>query len=119
MSYDYMFFRLRKPISSHRDLSEETVQLIASGNEIRTALSALFPDIEWDESQNHLWGHLRSTPGRCEFLVYMEPSSNFSLLTSYHADYRAMVEKICNSMGLIAFDGQQLELIGSLHVPEP
>jgi len=121
MSYDYMFFRLRKPISSHRDLSEETLGIMGSGDEIKAALSTLFPDMEWSSRTDDgaIWGTLPAMPGRCEFLLDKEPSFGFSLLGSYRADYRAMVEKICDAMGVIAFDGQQLELIGSLDVHEP
>jgi hypothetical protein len=64
MSYDYIFFRLRKTISSHRDLSEETLQLLGPGDDIKTALSALFPDTEWEESEGTLWGSLRHRRSR-------------------------------------------------------
>jgi hypothetical protein len=117
MSYDYMFFRLRKSIASHLDLSVETTRLIGSGAEIRTALSRLFPDAEWRESHKTLWGSVPSAQ-RCEFQVDVAPSHCFKLLGSYHSDSSGMVARICEALGLVALDLPRAELIGSLQAPE-
>jgi hypothetical protein len=112
MSYDFMMFKVRKPIASHSELSEFTTQAIGTGFEIKQALSNIFPETEWNLTGDTWWGQYEGADTWYEFQFEDEVCISISIHTSHRAQTRDAIKKICEAMGLVAFDGQKLELIG-------
>lgn len=112
MSYDFMMFKLRMSITSHSELSKLTTQAIGTGSEIRHALSIIFPETKWHLTGVTCWGQYDRTDTWYEFQFEDEVCISIAVHTSHHARTRDAIRKICEAMGLVAFDGQKLELIG-------
>ena len=114
MSYDFLMFKLKKPIQSHMDLSEDTTTVIGSGEEIKEKISALLPSTKWRLSDDNWWGTYQGDDTWYEFSVENKETNCFSIHTSFRTDTRNAVKEICDALGVVAFDGQAGKLIGSL-----
>lgn len=114
MSYDFLVFRLSRAIEGPDDLSEDTTTTVGTGEQIKAELSALFPSTQWTFSNGTWWGSYDGVDTWYEFQVLVEPSLTFSIRTSHRTDSRGAVPKICDSMGVVAFDAQLCELTGCL-----
>lgn len=113
MSYDFLIFKLKMPIQSHMDLSEETTTIIGSGEEIKEKISTLLPATQWRLSNDHWWGTYQGEDTWYEFSVDNKETSCFSIHTSFRTDTRNAIKLICDALGVIAFDGQAGTIIGS------
>jgi len=104
MSYDYMFFRPTRRLTSHEEIDEDTIVPFASNEEILKLLRRLYPGATVD-AEGYGWldpvqniGHIHLSDD--EYRVFHISSI-----------WREEVQKLCNALGLNAFDGQQMELI--------
>ena len=111
MSYDYLIFRAGKNIPPEMSAIEENdLAPIGTYSDLKTSILALYPQIEWNDTEKR--GGLINKVGRFEFNFYEESvvMSSFSIRTSHRQNRNAtqeFIEKLCNTLGLFAFDGQQ------------
>jgi hypothetical protein len=103
-----MMFKPVGEVKSPNDLSEETTAVIGSDEEIRHALSRLYPEIDWQDGQ---FGSLNASDKWYEFRLYDPKGKSFAICTSHGAGERLLVPEICRALGLVAFDGQLSQLI--------
>ena len=100
MAYSYQFYRpARLPLTTD-ELGSDTVLELDDAAAVREALQRAFPEIEWTGSegrvtQDGLW---------MEFRLPDEGLTTLTLRCSLRADYRAIVQRLCDSLGWIAFD---------------
>ena len=99
-------------IRSSADLGEDTlVKQVPSA--IVQGLSELCPTVLWERRDDGGWfGAFDGDDGRYEFVVGPEPDYAWSVLTSRRSPTRHLIQPICRTLGLIAFDGQAMWLIG-------
>ena len=100
MAYSYFFFEpARLPLASD-ELSEATVRPLDDAAAVQAALSRLLPAIVWDEDQT---GRMQADEGWVEFQL---PASEgtLSMRCSLRADYSALVQRLCDQSGWLAFD---------------
>lgn len=100
MAYCYLFFEPRRLPLTAQDLSEETVVSLNDRDVAREALSRVMPEIEWVDQTgkatiNGMW---------FEFNLPGDGRDTLSLRCSLRADYRAIVQHICDELGWVAFD---------------
>lgn len=48
MSYDFLLFKLRSPVSNTMELAVENMLLLGTGTEIKRQIAAVIPDIVWE-----------------------------------------------------------------------
>jgi len=103
MAYSYFFFEpTRLPLACD-ELSEATVRPLVDADAVRTALSRMLPAISWDEDEQT--GRMQADEGWVEFQL---PASEgtLSMRCSLRADYSALVQRLCDQSGWLAFDEQ-------------
>jgi hypothetical protein len=115
MSYDFMIMKPRpgheSEIESLEDLGEHTL-LRQEPVALVEGLSSLFPDIEWRREDSGGWfGALKRDDSWYEFRIEAAPDTSWSISTSHRAGSRNLVPMICDTLGLLAFDGQANLLI--------
>jgi hypothetical protein len=118
MSYDFLIMKPRTEISagvmaieSMDDLGEHTL-LRQEPSALVEALSSLFPALAWRREGDGGWfGSVEGDDGRYELRIGAEPDFAWSVCTSHGAQSRNLVAKICDRLGLLAFDGQANVLI--------
>jgi hypothetical protein len=115
MSYDFTMMKPRpgreSEIESLEDLGEHTL-LRQDPAELVEALSSLFPDIAWRGDDGGGWfGSLRGDDSWHEFRIEAAPETSWTIRTSHRAGPRNVVPVICDTLGLLAFDGQANLLI--------
>jgi hypothetical protein len=75
-------------------------------------LSSLFPQLSWDKQTDGGWfGSLPGDDTWYEFKIGTEPDYIWSVCTSHRTNTRSLVPIICDTLGLLAFDGQANLLI--------
>jgi hypothetical protein len=119
MSYDYMMLKpvgvLRTPdeIGPDRVDSQDPGQVVAE-------LDRLFAAIAWSREADGGWfGTVTVDGDRFEFRVSGAVTVAWSVFTSHRADRRRIattVGRICTALGVVAFDGQAMVLIGGAAV---
>jgi len=76
------------------------------------ALSSLFPQLAWRGEDDGGWfGSLQGPDTWYEFRIGAEPDYTWSVRTSHLTNTRSLVPLICDTLGLLAFDGQLNVLI--------
>ena len=115
MSYDFMMMKPRPDvmaeIESLEDLGERTL-LRQDPVALVEALSSLFPGLVWNKEGEGAWfGSLQGDDSWYEFWIHPEPDYSWSVCTSRHTNTRSLVPVICDTLGLLAFDGQANVLI--------
>lgn len=115
MSYDFMMMKPRpgreSEIESLEDLGEHTL-LRQDPAALVEALSSLFPRIEWRKEEIGGWfGSLRDDDSWHEFRIEPAPDTSWSIRTSHCAGLRNIVPRICDTLGLLAYDGHANLLI--------
>src|ERR1700748_3856184 len=115
MSYDFMNMKPKpereSEIESLEDLGEHTL-LRQEPAALVEALSSLFPEIVWRNEDGGGWsGSLRSVDSWYEFRIEAEPDTSWSIRTSHRAGPRNLVPVICDTLGLLAYDGHANLLI--------
>jgi hypothetical protein len=104
MAYSYFFFAATRLPLTAADLGEDTVVPLTDAAAVKAALTLLFPDIEWvDEAE----GRLQRDGRWLEFHPGGE-AGTLSLRCSLRADYRDIVQHICDELGWLAFDESPL-----------
>ncbi len=98
-------------IESLEDLGEHTL-LRQDPTLLVAALSSLFPELGWNKESDGGWfGSLQGDDTWYEFRIGAEPDYSWSVCTSRRTNTRALVPIICDTLGLLAFDGQANLLI--------
>ena len=115
MSYDFMMMKPKPEreteIESLEDLGEHTL-LRQEPAALIEGLSSLFPEIEWRKEEAGGWfGALKGDDSWYEFRIEAAPDVSWSIRTSHRAGPHNLVPKICDTLGLLAFDGQANLLI--------
>jgi hypothetical protein len=115
MSYDFMMMRPKpgheSEIESLEDLGEHTLQR-QDPVALVEALSSLFPEIAWRKEEGGGWfGALKGDDSWYEFRIEAATDFSWSIRTSHRAGSRNLVPVICDTLGLLAFDGQANVLI--------
>ena len=115
MSYDFMMMKPRpgreSEIESLEDLGEHTLLRQDPAALVET-LSSLLPEIEWRREDRGGWfGTLKRDDSWYEFRVEATPDTSWSIRTSHRSGPRNLVPVICDTLGLLAFDGQANLLI--------
>ena len=104
MSYDYMFFRPTHRLTSHEEIDEDTIVPFKSNEEILALLQKLYPGASVD-AEGYGWLDPAGSTGAIHF-------SDDEYRVFYISNLlREDVQKLCNALGLNAFDGQAMELI--------
>ena len=112
MSYDFIMMRPKTEIRSSDDLGEETL-FKQEPEEVVAALSVLIPDLTWSRERDGGWSAmLHDEDTWYEFSIYPTPDYCWWIRTSHLTDTRKLVPPICETLGLIAFDGQAMVIIG-------
>jgi hypothetical protein len=113
MSYDFMMMKPKAGITieTMEDLGEQTL-LRQDPAALVEALSSLFPELEWQQEPGGAWfGSLQGDDTWYELRIGAEPDYAWSVCTSRRTTTRKLVPIICDSLGLLAFDGQVNVLI--------
>jgi hypothetical protein len=115
MSYDFMMMKpkadVMAEIESLEDLGEHTL-LRQDPATLVEALSSLFPELAWNKESDGGWfGSLEGSDTWYEFRIGAEPDYSWSVCTSRLTNTRSLVPIICDTLGLLAFDGQANLLI--------
>jgi hypothetical protein len=115
MSYDFMMMKPKperaSEIESLEDLGEHTL-LRQDPAALVAALSSLFPDIAWCREDGGGWfGSLKGDDSWYEFRIEAAADYSWSISASHRAGPRNLVPVICDTLGLLAFDGQANLLI--------
>jgi hypothetical protein len=115
MSYDFMMMKPKpereSEIESLEDLGEHTL-LRQDPAALVAALSSLLPDIAWRREDGGGWfGTLKGGDSWHEFRIEAAADYSWSISTSHRAGPRNLVPVICDTLGLLAFDGQANLLI--------
>jgi hypothetical protein len=115
MSYDFMMMKPRPEVTveieSLEDLGERTL-LRQDPAALVEALSSLFPELAWRQEDNGGWfGSLEGEDSWYEFRIDAAPDYMWSICTSHRAGTRNLVPIICDTLGVLAFDGQANLLI--------
>ena len=112
MSYNFLMMKPKAEIRSQDDLSEETL-LKQEPDEIVAGLSAMFPELTWSRHSDGGWfGSLQVEDTWYEFWIGATPDHCWSIRTSHLTRRRSLIQPICATLGLIAFDGQAMVIIG-------
>jgi hypothetical protein len=115
MSYDFMMMKPRPEVTieieSLEDLGERTL-LRQDPAALREALSLLVPELVWRQEDNGGWfGSLEREDSWYEFRIEAAPDYAWSICTSHRAGTSNLVPLICDTLGVLAFDGQANLLI--------
>ena len=115
MSYDFMMMKPRpgreSEIESLEDLGEHTL-LRQDPATLVEALSSLFPKIEWRKEESSGWsGLLKGDESWYEFRIEEAADTSWTVRTSHRAGALNLVPVICDTLGLLAFDGEANLLI--------
>ena len=115
MGHDFMMMKPKADVmiemKSLEDLGERTL-LRQDPAALVAALSSLFPELAWSREGDGGWfGSLRGDDSWHEFRIGAEPDFSWSVSTSHRANTRSVVPIICDTLGLLAFDGQANVLI--------
>src|SRR5262245_59379172 len=104
MAYTYLFFRpLRLPLQAH-ELSETTVLALEDAAAVRAALDSALPAIAWKDER----GRADIDGQWVEFYLPGGQRQTLALRCSLRADYRAIVQRLCDRLGWLAFDEQAM-----------
>jgi hypothetical protein len=115
MSYDFLMMKPKAEamteIESVEDFGERTL-LRQEPAAMVEALSSLFPQTAWRREEDGGWlGSLEGEDGWYEFRIDAAPDYAWSACTSHGARTRKVIPMICDTLGLLAFDGQANLLI--------
>ena len=115
MSYDFLMMKPRPEVTieieSMEDLGERTL-LRQDPTDVVEALSSLFPQLAWRKQDNGGWfGSLQGEDCWYEFRIEATSDYAWSICTSHRAGTRNLVPVICDTLGVLAFDGQANLLI--------
>ena len=115
MSYDFTMMKpkaeLSSEIASLEDLGERTL-LRQDPADLVEALSSLFPQLDWrKEDDGGSFGALTGEDSWYEFRIEEAPDFSWTVRTSHRAGTRNLIPVICDTLGVLAFDGQANLLI--------
>lgn len=123
MACDYMFFRLKKPITGPEDLGDDTTLPIGSAQRIVARLSEALPDLAWSPFGGCVRASGVDEAGPYEIIFGCGGSElTFTLETPDRPGADGpppVVGRICEALGLVALDGERGALVGSLEPPAP
>ena len=107
MSYDYDFFRVGPEVKSAEDLDIDDTQPIGTIDEIRAALATIYPKAQLDDDGG--WLDPGAPMGDVQFF---DPGPTLTSFTVSRIDVED-ARLICRTLGVVAFDGQEMVLIRS------
>lgn len=112
MSYDFYLMKPKAEIRSQQDLGEENL-LKQDQTAIVNALTELFPTLLWSRSDDGgRFGALDGEDTWYEFRIGPVPDHVWVIHTSHKTRTRILIPFLCKALGLIAFDGQAMSIIG-------
>jgi hypothetical protein len=112
MSYDYSLF---KPLGPG-PMSSWPAQLpesLGSTNEVKQALSGIFPGTIWEPFDSSWFGRWESQGASAEFQLTAESADGIHFLTMRRTE-RAAVERLCEHLKIMALDQQTMEQYSTL-----
>jgi hypothetical protein len=102
MANSYLFMQPAKLPLSTEELSEETVRPFEDVNAVRTQLEQHLPGLTWEDPDH---GQAEVDGRWVEVSLHQDGDGVFlSLRCSLRADYRDLVQDLCDSLGWVAFD---------------
>jgi hypothetical protein len=115
MSYDFTMMKPRPEVTieieSLEELGERTL-LRQDPAELIKALSSMFPQLAWRKEDDGGWfGALTGEHSWYEFRIDATPDFSWTVRTSHRAGTRNLIPVICDTLGILAFDGQANLLI--------
>jgi len=115
VSYDFTMMKPRPEVTieieSLEDLGERTL-LRQDPAELVEALSSLFPQMTWRKEDDGGWfGSLQGEDSWYEFRIEALLDFSWSVRTSHRTGTRNLIPLICDTLGVLAFDGQANLLI--------
>lgn len=120
MSYDFSLFRLKAPVRSHQDLTDQTVGDIEDVEHAMHTLASLYPNASWEPDIGG-WRLVLDGPDTFyEIRLHTDLPGvpvSLSIGTSHGAATRSEVDRIAVALGLVAMDMQTCELSGCTAPP--
>ncbi len=112
MSYDFLIFKPRVPIRSRYELFENTVEP-QNHRVVMSVLSSLLPTLSWIQNEsNGIWeAQIEEDGAWYEFHVRTGNDDTWWIKTSHHLTHRPLIQKVCQVLGVIAYDGQSMTII--------
>jgi hypothetical protein len=115
MSYDFTMMKpkagLTDEIESLEDLGERTL-LRQEPAALVEALSSLFPQLAWRKLDDGGWfGSMKGEDSWYEFRIEAMANFSWTVRSSHRTGTRNLVPLICDTLGVLAFDGQANLLI--------
>lgn len=113
MSYDYLVCRAPRGSSPELAFEElEPVDPIGELEEIKAAISGVFPSVRWSEHASHLGNAWFGRGGPPEFQITIQPGMPITNFMMSRASLEE-VRMILRAMDLVAMDLQQAIVIGA------
>lgn len=100
MAYSYLFFQAGRLPLAAADLDGDTVLPLHDAAAVRRALTRLYPALDWTDGAE---GRLEHQGRWLEFHVG-GAAGTLSMRCSLRADYRDIVQQLCDELGWLAFD---------------
>jgi hypothetical protein len=110
MSYDFLMFKPKVVVNSPADLSDSTVD-VQLPEVVMSTLAKLFPTLQWKKAGRAWWAKVEDDDGHYEFQVSTDPAQAWSIHASFGSSKRDAISLICETLGLVAFDGEAMTLI--------
>ena len=106
-----MVFAPRGEISAMADIQPKNLEL-QNSDEIKSALTKLFPATEWEDKGDRGWlGKLKADDDWYEFRLPGGDDECWTISTSEDNEQPQLVSTVCAELDVLAFDGQALALI--------
>ena len=112
MSYDYSLFKPLGP-GPMSSWPAELPQSLGSIEEVKHALSEIFPDTDWELFNDSWFGRWESGNAGAEFQLTSEDDDGVHFLAMRRTE-RVEVEKLCEYLDVIALDTQTMEQYSNL-----
>jgi hypothetical protein len=107
VSYGYLLMKIRRRFSTTGELTSEDAVPVGEPPDIARAISGVFPETQWDDASHA--GDLHIEDRWFEFRILEErPVMSVGIRTSFRHESKDVVVRLCDALGLVAFDGQTM-----------
>lgn len=111
MSYGFLMLKPKAPIATPDEIAEDRL-VLQDPAAVRRGLDEIVPGIAWQWEETRWFGRVTHGADWYEFSVPAGPDHVWTIATSHGAFDRELVPLISAKLGLVAFDGQAMRLIG-------